>query len=141
MKHRAKRPSLIERYRLYRILATNRWRYFTKPKIKEFLRLKKKCELCGILQPKCYNCTQAKKGNLWTDDFGTSVIIHERATCMGSYCTIHNRSNHVMIDFQQRWRRDKGFMERVCPHGVGHPDPDEVYNNRNGIHGCDGCCR
>jgi hypothetical protein len=38
-------------------------------------------------------------------------------------------------------------MERICPHGVGHPDPDDAaYHIRIGqgyktIHGCDGCCR
>lgn len=33
-------------------------------------------------------------------------------------------------------------MERICPHGVGHPDPDEIdlEVNAKGIHGCDGCC-
>ena len=38
-------------------------------------------------------------------------------------------------------------MERVCKHGVGHPDPDDAaYNDRTGngflnVHGCDGCCQ
>jgi hypothetical protein len=42
-------------------------------------------------------------------------------------------------------------MERMCPHGVGHPDPDDPkLMNLNStehnssyfeyIHGCDGCC-
>lgn len=45
------------------------------------------------------------------------------------------------------WRADKGVMERICPHGVGHPDPDDAAHNiRIGreyltIHGCDGCCK
>lgn len=29
--------------------------------------------------------------------------------------------------------------ERTCPHGVGHPDPDDVLNEDK-VHGCDGCC-
>lgn len=29
-------------------------------------------------------------------------------------------------------------MERICPHGVGHPDPDDT--NPDTVHGCDGCC-
>jgi len=29
-------------------------------------------------------------------------------------------------------------MERECPDGIGHPDPDEI--NPNKMHGCDGCC-
>jgi hypothetical protein len=141
MKHRAKRPSIGDRFRLYKVFATNRWRYFTKPKIKGLFRAKDRCQLCGWFKPKCYTCTQAKKGNVWTDDFGTTVIVHDRTKCLGTYCTIHNHSNHVMKDFSQKWRTDKRYMERVCPHGIGHPDPDEVYDNRNGIHGCDGCCR
>jgi hypothetical protein len=34
-------------------------------------------------------------------------------------------------------------MERICPHGVGHPDPDEyaiASGGDAGVHGCDGCC-
>lgn len=44
------------------------------------------------------------------------------------------------------WRADTGVMERLCPHGVGHPDPDSLrYFERHdihgfGVHGCDGCC-
>jgi hypothetical protein len=39
------------------------------------------------------------------------------------------------------------MMERICPHGVGHPDPDDLEYKRKqglpdaaGIHGCCGCC-
>jgi hypothetical protein len=33
-------------------------------------------------------------------------------------------------------------MERICPHGIGHPDPDDpaFKNPIEGVHGCDGCC-
>jgi hypothetical protein len=41
-------------------------------------------------------------------------------------------------------------MERLCQHGVGHPDPDHIdYVRRtrgtraawgDGVHDCDGCC-
>jgi hypothetical protein len=48
-----------------------------------------------------------------------------------------------MRAFPQHWRTDRKIIERICPHGVGHPDPDdpkmmEVYE---AIHGCDGCCQ
>lgn len=46
--------------------------------------------------------------------------------------------------------RESALVERTCPHGVGHPDPDSLAwmnktggrKNRGwwGIHGCDGCC-
>lgn len=41
-------------------------------------------------------------------------------------------------------------MERICPHGVGHPDPDHIafvervagkdVASVEAVHGCDGCC-
>lgn len=52
-----------------------------------------------------------------------------------------------MRDFPQNFRPDRGIMERVCPHGVGHPDPDDHYYwsslgrlSEFLLHGCDGCC-
>ena len=43
------------------------------------------------------------------------------------------------------WRFDRSIMERVCPHGVGHPDPDDlsfraIHGDQDATHGCDGCC-
>lgn len=44
------------------------------------------------------------------------------------------------------WRDDTKVMERICAHGVGHPDPDaRAFAERQGdawfgVHGCDGCC-
>jgi hypothetical protein len=63
---------------------------------------------------------------------------HDELSCRGQYCTLHNRSNHHMRNLPQNWRSDVAYIERICSHGVGHPDPDEIYPNR--IHGCDGCC-
>jgi hypothetical protein len=34
-------------------------------------------------------------------------------------------------------------MERICDHGIGHPDPDDIRVRERwdeGVHGCDGCC-
>lgn len=51
-----------------------------------------------------------------------------------------------MRSWPMRWRDGAGKMERICQHGVGHPDPDDAaYWDRVGmghknIHGCDGCC-
>ena len=41
--------------------------------------------------------------------------------------------------------RASGLIERTCPHGVGHPDPDSLAWSLSGsrdysVHGCDGCC-
>jgi len=38
----------------------------------------------------------------------------------------------------KRMRFDRSFMEKICVHGVGHPDPDD--SNADPIHACDGCC-
>lgn len=68
--------------------------------------------------------------------------IHSVSGCLGRPCTIHHPSNHVMRDFPTHWREDRGIMERICPHGVGHPDPDMPYEGTDSVwvHGCDGCC-
>lgn len=68
---------------------------------------------------------------------------HEESVCRGDFCTLHNRSDHPMRNLPQSFRFDRMIMERICEHGVGHPDPDE-FRIRNGeddgVHGCDGCC-
>jgi hypothetical protein len=77
--------------------------------------------------------------------------VHSATDCKGrSACPIHKRTEHSMRKFPQLWRTDRGIMERICPHGIGHPDPDqwEYFVSRMGetraryefFHGCDGCC-
>jgi hypothetical protein len=75
--------------------------------------------------------------------------VHNRALCEGEHCSIHNPSSHHMVNFPLNWRSDRGIMERICSHGVGHPDPDDAAyrlrrdgedNYDSGVHGCDGCC-
>ena len=72
----------------------------------------------------------------------TTIFAHMANCCSGA-CPLHNRSNHHMRGWPQHWRSDRGIIERVCPHGIGHPDPDD-YRFSNGFdtgsHGCDGCC-
>ncbi len=72
-----------------------------------------------------------------------TVRCHPQSRCNGSACTLHNRTQHVMRGFRQLWRSDRGIMERTCPHGVGHPDPDDyrvISGDDDGVHGCCGCC-
>ena len=72
--------------------------------------------------------------------------LHPEEACSGRSCVIHNPSNHIMLDWPTHFRLDKGQMERLCRHGVGHPDPDDlawhISRGREwmGIHGCCGCC-
>ena len=69
-----------------------------------------------------------------------SACAHQRA------CPIHNTSDRAEAIGPQVWRADRGIIERVCTHGVGHYDPDQIeYHTSIGqawqaVHGCDGCC-
>ena len=76
------------------------------------------------------------------------VNVHPASSCEGQPCSIHHPSNHSMRDFPRYYREDTGLMERTCPHGIGHPDPDAVAFRAAAhgedfwdVHGCDGCCR
>ena len=77
---------------------------------------------------------------------GQKIKVHDYDRCKGEFCPIHNPSNHHMKDWPTNWRGDIGVMERICPHGIGHPDPDDLaYKSKFGVtwpsvHGCDGCC-
>lgn len=81
---------------------------------------------------------------------GYQLRHHMREECQGHHCPLHNPSNHALKDAPLNWRSDRGLMERVCEHGVGHPDPDDLAYKATlrgsdeveyeGVHGCDGCC-
>lgn len=73
---------------------------------------------------------------------GQVLTTHDKTKCVGEYCTIHNNSPHHMVKWTQNWRSDREIMERICPHGVGHPDPDDpkFLDEYERVHGCDGCC-
>ncbi len=92
-------------------------------------------------------------GGNFTDDFGQVVMgVHAPALCEGRHCVIHNPSDHPLRGMKLAWRQAGPFdikpshFERICEHGVGHPDPDTVaYHNSIGelgmdVHGRDGCC-
>lgn len=78
------------------------------------------------------------------------LVTHPASGCSGRPCPVHHRTDHTMRTFPQHWRRDRGLMERICRHGIGHPDPDqwdhwievlgEEEANAMLIHGCCGCC-
>lgn len=70
---------------------------------------------------------------------GRWLHTHGTKRCQGMTCAIHNPSNHHMTHWPQAWRSDRKIMERMCPHNMGHPDPDGL--NRERFHpDCDGCC-
>lgn len=76
----------------------------------------------------------------------TFTNVHDKSLCEGRRCVFHNPSNHHMRNMRLLWRGDRGIFERLCSHGVGHPDPDQFdYWRETGreyemVHGCDGCC-
>ena len=77
-----------------------------------------------------------------------SVLTHTHDQCVGRNCVIHNPSDHWMRGWEKNYRADTGRVERVCKHGIGHPDPDDVAywlaigKTQTAVttHGCDGCC-
>lgn len=80
--------------------------------------------------------------------------VHLKQDCQHRICDIHNPPKGLPeSDWPTHWRSDRGLMERICPHGIGHPtkahmeflkEMDAVRGTENakweGIHGCDGCC-
>lgn len=70
---------------------------------------------------------------------GTVLRVHSAALCAGRICCIHNQTDHLMKTWPQHWRQDRGIMERLCPCGIGHPDPDDEAIRSgidSGVHGC-----
>lgn len=79
--------------------------------------------------------------------FFKNITTHSAQSCAGQHCVVHNQSNHHMKKWPMYIRWDmEALVERICSHGIGHPDPDSVaYFIANGqdymsVHGCDGCC-
>lgn len=77
------------------------------------------------------------------------VNVHSFEKCTPEICIFHNPTNHPMRNWEP-YIRETGLIERLCEHGVGHPDPDSsawfdrAMNHPSGtwdIHGCDGCCK
>ncbi len=72
--------------------------------------------------------------------------VHGHRQCGGRVCIIHKPTGHHMRDWPLLWRDDRNIWERICLHGVGHPDPDQIpyweESNQSWqtIHGCCGCC-
>jgi len=57
---------------------------------------------------------------------GQKLRVHDKEKCVGRFCPIHNPSQHSMINWPTHWRDDRRIMERICPCGIGHPDPDDL---------------
>lgn len=81
----------------------------------------------------------------------TARYMHNVLQCLGENCCIHHPSEHPLNEQPLVFRHDRSpLMERICDHGIGHPDPDSLEyiskmwperGSEEGVHGCDGCCR
>lgn len=86
--------------------------------------------------------------NYWTESVETRLInVHQPFQCEHRGCAIHNHpSDHPLKDAELNWREDRNILERICSHGIGHPDYDSAQylismgQEHENIHGCDGCC-
>jgi len=85
----------------------------------------------------------------WTEgpDGWSLINVHDIHACSGRGCAIHDRpSDHSLASALLNWRDDRGILERICKHGVGHPDHDSalylesIGQGVQNVHGCDGCC-
>lgn len=92
----------------------------------------------------------------WERNEELDLWVHAAGTCVGAFCCIHDPSNHSLKNAPRNWRGDRNLMERICEHGVGHPDPDDLAYHRlidgspdaddeswaRGVHGCchERCC-
>lgn len=82
----------------------------------------------------------------WTDDNGVVWWVHRwKRTCVDDGCAIHSPSKHHMSSWPMVMRPDT-LVERICNHGLEHPDPDSLKFFHSvgkfymGEHTCDGCC-
>lgn len=97
-------------------------------------------------RPGCIVPGQPRK---YIDGHGNVLVgVHERSPRCDLGCVIHSPTDRT--GFPTLFRRDRLLVERVCPHGVGHPDVDHLryvawaYDRdkakAEAVHGCDGCC-
>lgn len=82
---------------------------------------------------------------------GSAWAFHGPGICTGRACPIHRPSGHHMRDWPLLLPITAGdlVLERACPHGVAHPDPDsaaqaealdQTHIGEHRLHACDGCC-
>lgn len=92
-----------------------------------------------------------KEYRLLIPDSEGELVTHQRTEdCDEHGCAVHNPSSMAIANREEwpyNWRTDRGILERICRHGIGHPDPDSArFYERQGqgramnTHGCDGCC-
>lgn len=78
---------------------------------------------------------------------GQRVVVHAKRFCVPLMnCPVHYRMDGSYLNLPMIWRDDVRLFERLCAHGVGHPDPNQfafwhsINQDFKKSHGCDGCC-
>lgn len=86
-----------------------------------------------------------RSGRWWLDNLHPETVDCYKHGCVAHSPTPTDPAN--IGEWPYNWREDTGVMERLCPHGISHPDFDAAnYATRHGngwlnVHGCDGCCQ
>lgn len=50
---------------------------------------------------------------------------HDAENCPLGPCPLHHRTEHHMRGWPQHYDSELQLVQRVCPHGTLHPDPDD----------------
>ncbi len=84
-------------------------------------------------------------GEQYISGTGQRMRVHRAEDCVISpeapWCVIHKPMPGPWSTWRTHWRSDRRIMERICPHGVGHPAAEYyLYATRPHVdHGCDAC--
>lgn len=76
----------------------------------------------------------------------TLVNVHPRLECVGEWCPIHRPMPGPWSNWPRQWSDERDIMERVCPHGIGHPVAEmyqwamERGRGFDLVHGCCSSC-
>lgn len=121
------------------------------------------CPSCGA-QPRerCRTLRTRRSTDTHMARMNSTDSVHSEFSCGGPNCVLHNPTEHHMLTWPMGRRFDLSppMVERICRHGIGHPDPDAATWAQNAVvtdpgkwqaqvsdgvfvwtHGCDGCCR
>lgn len=87
-------------------------------------------------------------GETYTTDSGQLMLdVHANSPeCQEHGCPIHNPSDRAVAIGTTHYNTERQRMDRVCEHGLAHPDPDSQdwrerhFGDRDDEHDCDGCC-
>lgn len=86
-----------------------------------------------------------ERGEMVAIHNGILSKVHRAEHCLGPHCWVHNPSTHHMCTWPVEWSANERTAQRICQHGLSHPDPDDVaFHQDHGrdvtMHDCDGCC-